>query len=240
MAESAARPELSVVVLCYRAGESIHRVIDPLYELLTALDTTFELVLVANYWPNQHDPTPAIVREFASTHQHVVVVAGEKEGAMGWDMRSGLAAARGDYLVAMDGDAQNPVGDAIKIYRLLKESGADVIKGRRVRREDGAYRRIISFGYNLLFLLKFRTWGFWDINGKPKALTRAAYEQLDLKSDDWFIDAEIVLQARDRKLSIREMPVVFHENEERASFVRVTAIVEFLRNMAHYRSRAAD
>ncbi len=159
---------------------------------------------------------------------------------MGWDMRRGLEAATGRFLVVMDGDAQNPVGDAAKMYRLMKGSGADVMKGRRVLRHDGIYRKFVSIGYNVLFRLLFRTVGLWDINGKPKALTRAAYERMQLQSDDWFIDAEIVLTARKLGLRIEEMPVVFMQNRERASFVRPSAVWEFLVNMARYRRRRAN
>jgi hypothetical protein len=74
-----------------------------------------------------------------------------------------------------------------------------------------------------------------DINGKPKGLTRSAYERLELRSDDWFIDAEIVLEARRLGLTIGELPVVFRANPERASFVKPSAILEFLRNMLRYR-----
>src|SRR4051794_27589826 len=100
-----ARPELSAIVLCYRAATSIRLVIDPLFEQLEATGASFELVLVANYTDGSDDATPAIVREFASSHDNVVVVAEPKHGAMGWDMRSGLAAARGEYLIVIDGDA---------------------------------------------------------------------------------------------------------------------------------------
>jgi glycosyltransferase involved in cell wall biosynthesis len=224
-----------VIVLCYRAGEAIHRVIDPLHEQLEAADIAYELVLVANQSPERPDPTGQVVEEFANHHETVRTVIEDKEGAMGWDMRSGLAAARGDYLVVMDGDAQNPVEDALRMYRRMQETGVDVMKGRRTARFDGPYRRAISIVYNLAFMLLFGTRGLWDINGKPKGLTRAAYEALDLKSDDWFIDAEIVLSARRRGLAVAELPVVFHRNDERASFVRPAAILEFLRNMARQR-----
>ena len=50
-------PELSVIVLCYQANEAIHRVIDPLYEQLEASGIAYELVLVANQWPDRPDPT---------------------------------------------------------------------------------------------------------------------------------------------------------------------------------------
>jgi hypothetical protein len=123
------------------------------------------------------------------------------------------------------------------MYRRMKANRADVMKGRRIARFDGPYRRIVSGVYNLLFMLLFRTRGLWDINGKPKGLTRAAYEQLELKSNDWFIDAEIVLEAQRKGLRIIEMPVIFRRNEERASFVRVSAIWEFIGNMARARLR---
>jgi cellulose synthase/poly-beta-1,6-N-acetylglucosamine synthase-like glycosyltransferase len=227
-----ARPELSVIVLCYQANEAIHRVINPLYHQLEASGVAYELVLVANQWCDRPDPTGTVVEAFARDHD-----TEEKQGAMGWDMRSGLAAAAGDYLVVIDGDAQNPVDDALKMYRRMRATGVDVMKGRRIARFDGPYRRVLSAVYNLLFTLLFGTRGIWDVNGKPKGLTRAAYEVLELESDDWFIDAEIVLSARRHGLAVAELPVVFHRNEDRDSFVRPTAILEFLRNMARQRFR---
>ncbi len=158
-----------------------------------------------------------------------------KQGAMGWDMRRGLEAARGSFLVVIDGDEQNPFEDVLRAYRLLVDSGADLVKGRRAERFDGPLRHLVSVVYNALFLLLFRTRGLWDINGKPKGLRRSAYEQLKLGADDWFIDAEIVLQARDLGLTIKELPVVFHQNQARRSFVRSEAVLEFLRNMARVR-----
>jgi glycosyltransferase involved in cell wall biosynthesis len=224
-------PELSAVVLCYKAGESIRAVIDPLLRDLQASGVSHELVLVANYWPDDGDSTPAIVERFAADRDNVVTVIGEKRGAMGWDMRAGLAAASGEYIVVIDGDAQNPVEDVVKMYRRMKDTAVDLMKGRRISRFDGPYRRVISGGYNLLFRLIFRTGPLWDINGKPKAITRAAYQQMNLTSDDWFIDAELVLAARRLGLTIGEMPVIFRENEERSSFVKPSAILEFVVNM---------
>jgi glycosyltransferase involved in cell wall biosynthesis len=233
------RPEVSVIVLCYQAGESIDIVVEPLYAQLQRLGVEFELVLVANYWPDQNDSTPGIVSTFAESRPEVSVLAQEKHGGMGWDMRAGLRAARGENLVVIDGDAQNPIDDVVKIYRLMKDVSADVVKGRRILRQDGSYRSFISLGYNVLFLILFRTFGLWDINGKPKALTRHAYEQINLESDDWFIDAEIVLAARRAGLRIEEMPVVFLANPERSSFVKPSAIWEFVKNMTRYRIRRA-
>ena len=236
---SGSRCEVSAIVLCYRAGESIAAVIQPLQELLERSGLTYELVLVANYWPQDEDDTAEIVRRFADAHANVnvKVLASVKEGGMGWDMRSGFAAAEGDYLIAIDGDAQNPVEDVLRLHELMRRSAADVGKGRRTNRADGIYRRVISWGFNGLFRVLFRTDGLWDINGKPKGLTRSAYERLTLASNDWFIDAEIVLAGKRAGMSIVELPVVFLENKERSSFVRFSSILQFAVHMVRYRLR---
>jgi hypothetical protein len=153
---------------------------------------------------------------------------------MGWDLRSGLNAARGSILVYLDGDGQVSTHDAIAVYRRMKESGADVVKGRRVR-EDGSVRTLTSLAYNLVFRLLFRTGPLWDVNGQPKGLTRAAYERLDLQTDDWFTDAEIVLKARTARMEIVELPVRFVPRRTRGSLVGPGTVWEFLVNMVRWR-----
>ena len=230
------QPELSAIVLCYRAEESILAVVEPLLEQLEDSAVSFELVLVSNFDGGAPDRTPEIVRRFAEGREHVRTVMQPKKGAMGWDMRSGFEAARGRVMVAIDGDAQNPVEDVLKMYREMRRTGASVMKGRRIARFDGGYRGVVSWVYNVAFRLLFRTRGIWDVNGKPKGLTREAWQRMQLRSDDWFIDAEIVLEARRLGLEVAELPVVFQRNDERASFVRFSAIFEFVRNMARARA----
>lgn len=229
-------PELSAIVLCYRAEESILNVVEPLLEHLEESKVPFELVLVSNFDGGEPDRTPAIVERFAEGRESVRTVVRPKKGAMGWDMRSGFEAARGRVMVVIDGDAQNPVEDVLKMYREMRRTGAQVMKGRRIARFDGGYRGLVSWVYNVAFRLLFRTSDIWDVNGKPKGITRDAWQRMDLRSDDWFVDAEIVLEARRLGLRVAELPVVFQRNDERASFVRFSAIFEFVRNMVRART----
>jgi glycosyltransferase involved in cell wall biosynthesis len=228
-------PDLSVVCLCYRAEERLSDVAAPLWEQLEASGVAYELILVANYWPGRADATPEEARAFAAAHTGVEVIAEPKGGDMGWDFRSGLEAASGDYLVVIDGDGQVPVRYALEIYRRLVETAADVAKGRRFIREDGSVRTATSIGFNLLFRLLFRTHGLWDVNGRPKGLTRFAYEQLDLRTNDWFTDAEILLKARVLGLEVVELPVRFLSHPAEASTVGLGTVWEFVVNMARWR-----
>jgi glycosyltransferase involved in cell wall biosynthesis len=227
-------PELSVIVLCYRAEEHAAEVVLPLLDRLEEADADFELILVANYW-SPDDRTRPVAEELARGRERVRVVATHKQGDMGWDMRSGLREARGSYLVIIDGDAQVPVEYALQSWNELKQTGAAVVKGRRYARDDGLIRSLISVGYNVLFRLLFGTRGLWDINGRPKGLTREAFEQLGLVTDDWFTDAEIVLKARRLGLRVHEFPVRFLRNPVRGSFVGLGTVSEFLRNMILWR-----
>jgi glycosyltransferase involved in cell wall biosynthesis len=226
-------PEVSVVILCYGAEELPH-VVGPLHEELEASGASYEVILVANYWGSA-DLTAKHAAAFARDHPNVVVVARPKKGGMGWDLRSGLGVARGSALVYLDGDGQVSTHDALAIYRRLRETGADVVKGRRDVREDGSVRTLTSLGYNLLFRLLFRTAPLWDVNGQPKGLTRAAYERLDLRTDDWFTDAEIVLKARAAGMQIVEVPVRFLPRQTHGSHVGLGTVWEFLVNMARWR-----
>ena len=228
-------PQLSAVVLCYGAQEALCDLAEPLQAALEARDESYELILVANYWPGRGDRTPDVAAAFARERPHVRVVARPKAGAMGWDLRSGLEIARGDCLVYLDGDGQVPPESALTVADALRERGADVAKGRRQPREDGSIRTFTSFGYNALFRLLFGTRGLWDINGQPKALTRAAYEHLDLRTDDWFTDAEIVLKAKALGLRIVEVPVRFGPRRSPGSNVGLGTVWEFVANMVRWR-----
>jgi len=230
------RPELSVVVLCYRAEDLAREFVGQLKRELEEAGIDYELVLVANYHAERPDKTPEIVREIAKGNPRIKVVAKLKEGMMGWDMRSGLEAATGAHIAVIDGDAQMPSSDIVKVYRMLQVGKYDLVKTFRAQRFDGIYRRTISFWYNVLFRFLFpESAKFRDINSKPKVMTWDAYKKLHLVSSDWFTDAEIMIEALKNKLNIGEVSTIFHHNERRASFVRFGTIFEFMKNLLYYR-----
>ena len=54
---------------------------------------------------------------------------------------------------------------------------------------------------------------------------------MHLASDDWFLDAEIIIKARRLKLKIGEVPTKFYKCEYRKSYVNWRAIFEFIKNL---------
>ena len=54
---------------------------------------------------------------------------------------------------------------------------------------------------------------------------------MDLRSDDWFFDAEIVLRAAQLRLKMGEIPTEFYKCGYRRSFINIMAVFEFIRNL---------
>ena len=233
------RPSLSVVVLCYRSGQRAEAFVSRLQEALEADDIDYELILVGNYVPGtaETDPTPDVVRSLAEADHRIVCSAIPKRGWMGWDVRCGLELGTGDFLGIIDGDGQVLVSELPQLYALIRRGEHDLVKTYRVERGDGLHRKLLSHVFNGLFHLLFPGVHARDINSKPKLMTRAAYDAMDLRSDDWFIDAEIMLAARRNRLRIGEISSQFLGLSGRRSFVGPAAVFEFLVNLARYRWR---
>ena len=225
------KPEISVVILCYRAGEKIRGFVDRAIKLLDSSIPSWEIILVGNYLENTDDNTPGVVKDIALKNKNIKFVAEVKKGMMGWDARSGLEKATGKYICLIDGDEQMPPEDIVKVYKKITDEGLDLVTTYRVIRQDGMARKIISSVYNLVFSLLFPGINVRDVNSKPKIFKKETYDKMHLTSDDWFLDAEIVIQAKKLKFRIGEVSTEFYKCPHRKSFVNINAIFEFIKNL---------
>ena len=227
--------ELSLIILCYRSGETVREFVSRAESIVSSLTDRCEIILVGNYIVCNSDCTKEVVGKLAEESFRYKAICLPKSGMMGWDMRLGLEAAQGDYLCVIDGDGQFPLESIAQCYQTIKTGEYDLVKTYRHKRHDGFYRASICRIYNGLFSLLFPGLGSRDINSKPKMLTRNAYHRMEITSDDWFVDAEIMLNVRRYKMAFFEFPVDFEALAGRASFVRFDAIFEFVKNLIRYR-----
>lgn len=223
--------EISVVILCYRAEDQAYDFVNKTIGLLEGEKLLWELILVGNYIEGFGDKTPEIVKKIAAERENVKAVTLPKEGMMGWDARSGMNVAEGKFICLIDGDEQMPYQDIVRVYKKIKEGDLDFVQTYRVMRHDGLMRKINSAVYNALFKMLFPGTQLKDVNSKPKILTQEAYRRMLLTSDDWFLDAEMVIQARTLKLRVGEIPTTFGKCSYRKSFVNFYTTFEFIKNL---------
>jgi len=135
---AAAAPEISVVVTLLNEAGSV----DELYRrTIDALDgRAFELVFVDD---GSADGTFAALERLHAADPRVRAVRFKRNFGQHPAMHAGLARARGEILVTMDGDLQNPPEDIPQLVAAV-EAGADVASGRRAQRRDSWGRTIPS------------------------------------------------------------------------------------------------
>ena len=196
----------------------------------------FEIILIGNYIEGQNDITPKVVKDLADENEQVICLALPKKGWLGWDVRKGIEASKGDFIALIDGDGQMPAKDIARVYNKIRNEDLDLVLTYRNKRGDGLYRIILSNTYNLFSKTLFPGIPFRDMNSKPKIIKRSSLNLLNLSVDNWTIDAEIMLQSWQKRFKIQEIATDFHgQPGGRKSFVSKSSIFQFIFFLLRFR-----
>jgi glycosyltransferase involved in cell wall biosynthesis len=129
--------DLSVVVPLYNEEESLR----PLYAAIVAgvepLGVSFEIVFVDD---GSRDGTVRLADEIARADPRVCLVKFRRNYGQTPAMAAGIAEARGEIIVTMDGDLQNDPADIGELLARIDE-GNDIVVGWRHDRQDKLWTR---------------------------------------------------------------------------------------------------
>jgi len=131
---------LSVVVPVHNEAENISPLIQEI-ELALAGTVNYEIVYVND---GSTDDTAKRLAEAKAQHAKLRVIHHAKSCGQSTALRTGIKAAKGDWIVTLDGDGQNDPGDIKMLISALKE-GVDLVGGnRRHARRDSWIKRVSS------------------------------------------------------------------------------------------------
>ncbi len=140
-------PKLSVVIPVYNEEAVLPTLFARLYPALDALAISYECVFVND---GSRDRSAALLREqFSSRPRETRVVLFHANFGQHSAVMAGLAYARGEYIVTLDADLQNPPEEIGKLVGKLDE-GYDYVGTVRQKRRDSLWRRWFSKAINLL------------------------------------------------------------------------------------------
>ncbi len=140
-------PKLSIVIPVFNEEAVLPTLFARLYPALDALEIAFECVFVND---GSRDRSAALLREqFARRPRETRVVLFHANFGQHSAVMAGLAYARGDYVVTLDADLQNPPEEIGRIVAKLDE-GYDYVGTIRVQRQDRLWRRGFSRAINRL------------------------------------------------------------------------------------------
>ena len=133
-------PDLSVVVTVYDEERNVEELYRRTVATLEALDQTFEVVFVDD---GSTDGSFTVLERLHAADPRVRVVRFKRNFGQHPAMHAGLARARGDVVVTMDGDLQNAPEDIPRLVAAVL-AGSDVASGRRAVRKDSWGRTLPS------------------------------------------------------------------------------------------------
>ncbi|GAC1511650.1 MAG: glycosyltransferase [Steroidobacteraceae bacterium] len=140
-------PQLSVVIPVYNEEAVLPALFERLYTALDALGMPYEIVFVND---GSRDRSVALLRQqFSLRPRHTRVILFHANFGQHSAVMAGLAYARGEYVVTLDADLQNPPEEIGKLVGML-DQGYDYVGTIRQQRQDSWWRRWFSKRINRL------------------------------------------------------------------------------------------
>lgn len=168
--------ELSIVIPVYNEEENVEPLVREIAGVIEPLGKSYEIIAVDD---GSHDATYAVLGKIHQTQKRLKVVRLKRNFGQTAAMAAGLAHARGEIVVMMDGDGQNDPAD---IPALLTElaHGFDLVAGWRYRRQDPFFnRRLPSMIANGLISMTTKV-KLHDYGCTLKAMTQEVARDLKL------------------------------------------------------------
>ncbi|HXO20566.1 MAG TPA: glycosyltransferase [Thermoanaerobaculia bacterium] len=201
-------PRVSIVIPVFNEEQSIaslYRRLAPVMDAM-AVGGPVEAILVDD---GSTDRSLELLRDLARRDRRIKVVSFNRNYGQHAAVFAGFEASRGDTVVTLDADLQNPPEDIPKLLAKAAE-GFDVVGGWRTERKDTAFRRFASRQINRMMRRILKGVEFRDYGCMLRAYSRPVVDSMLLCDERaTFIPALACQFAR----RIAEVPVGHAERE---------------------------
>ncbi|MBM4262343.1 MAG: glycosyltransferase family 2 protein [Deltaproteobacteria bacterium] len=168
--------ELSIVIPVYNEEENVEPLIREITEALQPLGKSYEIIAVDD---GSQDATFDMLSKIHHAEKRLKVVRLKRNFGQTAAMAAGLAHARGDVVIMMDGDGQNDPADIPALLAEL-DKGFDLVAGWRHKRQDAFLnRRLPSMIANGLISMTTKV-QLHDYGCTLKGMTREVARDLKL------------------------------------------------------------
>ena len=237
-------PALTIVIPAYQEEARIGRSLVAIEAFLRARGESFEVLVVDD---GSRDGTPALAEEFARDHAGFVLVRLPENRGKGAAVRAGMARSRGGRVLFSDADLSTPLEELDGMERVLTDGTDLVLASRgmpdsRLEIRQPWYRERMGKMFNG-FVRLLTGIPFHDTQCGFKLLRGDAARALatEMREDGFSFDVEMILLARKRGLSLREVPVTWRNdagsrvNPLRDSAAMLIALARILARTGRYR-----
>ncbi len=209
-------------------AEAVRRAVEAAY--LVRLDE-FEVIVVDD---GSADATWATLERLAAQEPHLRPIRHEENQGYAAALRTGFKAARFPLVFYSDSDNQFDIRE-IRYFIPLAER-YHVVTGFRIYRFDPLTRLVLSWGFNLLVRIMFQI-PVRDIDCAFKLFHRDLFDKIEIESQRFFVDTEILAKAKALGLKMTEIGVRHYPRMAGRSTVRPMHVLYTLRELVKIWSR---
>jgi glycosyltransferase involved in cell wall biosynthesis len=134
-------PDLSIVFPVFNEEENVPILLEEIARAMNGQPWSYEMVAVDD---GSRDRSLDVLRRSRAKYPSLRVLAFEKNCGQTAALDAAWRAARGTYVVSLDADLQNDPADIPAMMREREKSGADMVIGVRVNRQDTWARKVQS------------------------------------------------------------------------------------------------
>ena len=174
-------PVLSVVVPMFDEADVLPLFVERLRPVLDGLGESYELLVVDD---GSSDQTPVLLQAHRRTWSQLRVVRLRANAGHQAAISAGLARARGDWVVTLDADLQDPPEVIPQMLAAARAEGADVVYGVRAdRSSDSTFKRSTAHAYYATMRAMGAT-GAPDNAGDYRLMSRATVDAVNALPED--------------------------------------------------------
>lgn len=133
-------PYLSIVIPVYNEEENLILLYSRLKKTLDSLNSSYEIIFIDD---GSRDKSWSILENFRNKDNLVKTFQFNRNYGQHTAILAGFELSRGDVIVTIDADLQNPPEEITKLLKEI-ENGHDVVGGLRKKRKDPFLRKFIS------------------------------------------------------------------------------------------------
>lgn len=207
------KPSLSIVIPAYNEAneDRLPRSLTQIAAFVAQQDFPIELLIVNN---NSTDNTQAVIDDAVAEFPYVKGLFEQRQGK-GAAVRTGLLAARNDYVFICDADLSMPIEQVLK-FMPPQINPYDVAIASREgpgaeRVGEPEFRHLIGRIFNFVVRI-FAVHGLADTQCGFKSFRREVVHELVpfQTMDGWSFDVELLHIAQRRGYTIREVPITWY------------------------------
>ena len=234
---------ISLLIPVHNEEDNISSALRVVREEMPRITSNWEVVIVES---GSTDNSLKIIREEAAKYHNIRYLHQPRREGMGSALRAGYGLCRGDWVCHLEADMPFDISciagaseyfydyDFIRGYRTSKRDSILPWVYSKENMSETLLRAMFHHGY------RFYIWGLFgkfvrDINFSFKIIRKEKLDQLNLKTNGWFIDTELYLELLKAGARIKVLPITYNMRENGVSTVTYVSPFPIIKDAFHYR-----